>query len=159
MRTVRQPAPLGSADAVTRAVASGATPPLLVMAADTAFTPGDIGLVVERWSSSSEAVGAVGVRRGGRPHQTLVRVEDGRVTGFDVERAEHSAAPIWVLGHELTAALAGVAGPPFEVASAVHHAVAAGKEFLAIEMRPTRDITRPADVLAHNFPYLLSWER
>jgi NDP-mannose synthase len=158
-RTVHQPEPLGSADAVNRAVASGATPPLLVTAADTAFTPGDVALVVERWSSSAAAAGAVGVRRGGRPDQTLVRVEEGCVTAFGVEGAEHSAAPIWVLGQELTTALAHAPGPPFEIASAVQETIAAGKDFLAFEMRTTRDITRPADVVAHNFPYLLTWTR
>jgi NDP-mannose synthase len=159
VNTVRQPEPLGSADAVNRAVASGATPPLLVMAADTVFATGDIARLVERWSSAGEAAGAVGVRRGGRSDQTLVRVEEGRATAFGVEPAEHSAAPVWILGEDLAAALRRVPGPPYEIASAVQETIAAGEEFLAFEMRATRDITRPADVVAHNFPYLLSWER
>src|SRR5919201_212829 len=39
---VRQPEPLGSADAVLRAVRAGAQPPLVVTAADTRFAAGDL---------------------------------------------------------------------------------------------------------------------
>jgi NDP-sugar pyrophosphorylase family protein len=155
VETVRQPEALGSAEAVTRAIRAGAKPPLLVSAADTVFTPGDVARVLETWESASTA-GAVGVRRGGRPDQTRVRVEDGRVVELDAgPDAEHTAAPLWFLGEEISAALADVPGPPFEIASAVQDALAAGKEILALEMSPTRDLTRPADVMRHNFPYLL----
>jgi dTDP-glucose pyrophosphorylase len=155
VETVRQPEALGSADAVTRAIRAGAEPPLLVTAADTVFTPGDIARVLEAWKSAS-AAGAVGVRRGGRPDQTRVRVEDGRVVELDAgSDADHTAAPLWFLGEEISAALAGVPGPPFEIASAVQDALAVGKEILALEMSTTRDVTRPADVMRHNFPYLL----
>jgi NDP-sugar pyrophosphorylase family protein len=158
VRTVRQSEPLGSADAVNRALASGARAPLLVTAADTVFTPGDIAATLERWSSAN-AAGAVGVRRGGRPGQTPVRVEDGLVVALGIEPAEHTATPLWILGREIAAALARVPGPPFEIASAVQEAIAQGKEFLALEMRPTRDLTRPADVIRHNFAYLWGEER
>src|SRR5919199_6307871 len=43
VRAVRQPEPLGSADAVQRAVDAGAAPPLLVTAADTVYSRGDLG--------------------------------------------------------------------------------------------------------------------
>lgn len=153
--TVRQPEALGSADAVTRAVKAGAGPPLLVTAADTVFMAGDVARVVGEWEGAS-AAGAVGVRRGGRPDQTPVKVEDGRVVELDgPSGGEHSAAPLWFLGGELAAALAGVPGPPFEIATAVQDALAAGEEILALDMRPTRDLTRPADVMRQNFPYLL----
>src|SRR5688572_2584774 len=49
VRTVRQPEPVGSADAVSQALAAGATPPLLAVAADTAFTPGDLGRARAAW--------------------------------------------------------------------------------------------------------------
>lgn len=155
VRTVRQPEPLGSADAVRRAVEAGAPPPLLVSAADTVFARGDVRRFVERWEGSA-AAGAVGVRRGGRPDQTNVRVEDGLVVEFGGQAGEHSAAPIWILGDEVAATLAHVPGPPFELAHAVRDAIAAGKQILALEIRPTRDLTRPADVMTHNFPYLWS---
>jgi NDP-sugar pyrophosphorylase family protein len=40
--SVRQPAPLGSADAVQRALAAGAAEPFIVTAADTLFRRGDV---------------------------------------------------------------------------------------------------------------------
>src|SRR5919109_1385291 len=157
VETVRQPEALGSADAVTRAVKAGAAPPLLVTAGDTGFARRDTARVLGLWEGA--AAGAVGVREGGRPDQTPVKVEDGRVVAFDAPGSGHSAAPLWILGEELTAALADVPGPPFEIAHGVQEALAAGKEFLAIPMRTTRDLTRPADVLRHNFPYLVKQDR
>jgi dTDP-glucose pyrophosphorylase len=157
VETVRQPEALGSADAVMRAVRAGAAPPLLVTAADTVFAPGDIGHVLRVWEGA--AAGAVGVREGGRPDQTPVKVENGRVVAFDAPGSGHSAAPFWILGEELTAALAAVPGPPYEIAHAVQEAIAAGQEFLAIPMGTTRDLTRPADVMRHNFPYLVRQDR
>jgi UDP-N-acetylglucosamine diphosphorylase / glucose-1-phosphate thymidylyltransferase / UDP-N-acetylgalactosamine diphosphorylase / glucosamine-1-phosphate N-acetyltransferase / galactosamine-1-phosphate N-acetyltransferase len=154
VETVRQPEALGSADAVMRATRAGASPPLLVTAADTVFTRGDIAKVLEVWDGAI-AAGAVGVREGGRPDQTPVRVEDGRVIAFDAPGSGHSAAPLWILDEELAAALAHVPGPPFEIARAVQEAIAAGKDVLAIPVRTTRDLTRPADVVRHNFPYLV----
>jgi dTDP-glucose pyrophosphorylase len=151
---VHQPEALGSAEAVVRALDAGVPPPLLVTAADTVFVPGDIGRVTEAWAAR-RAAGAVGVRRGGRPDQTRVQVEDGRVSELAGNEGEHSAAPIWFLGEELAESLRAVPGPPFEIAHAVQEAIAAGREILALEMGPTRDLTRPTDVVAHNFPYLL----
>jgi CTP:molybdopterin cytidylyltransferase MocA len=52
VRFSEQPKPLGSADAVRRAIAAGARPPLVVSVADTAFTPGDVRAFVEGWKRS-----------------------------------------------------------------------------------------------------------
>jgi choline kinase len=156
IRFVHQPEPLGSADAIRRALHGGITPPLLVTAADTVFIPGDIRAAAERWLDSGTA-GGLGIRRGGRPDQTPVRVEENRIVEMG-GGGQHTAAPLWLLSGEITDRLDGVPGPPFEVVSAVQDVLAAGKEILALELGPTRDLTHPADVLAHNFPYLLRWE-
>ena len=155
LRTVRQPDPLGSADAVRRAVDAGAQPPLLATAADTVFAPGDLRRVVERWRGATAPAG-MGVRRGPKGHAAPVRVRDGRVVELGGDSKEHSAAPLWILGEDLVSALVDVPGPPFELAHAVQDAIAVGKEILALEVGPTRDLTRPADVVRHNFPYLWS---
>ncbi|MGB2953127.1 MAG: sugar phosphate nucleotidyltransferase, partial [Gaiellaceae bacterium] len=42
LRYARQPEAFGSADAVSRALAAGAAPPLLVATADTVFSRGDV---------------------------------------------------------------------------------------------------------------------
>jgi hypothetical protein len=88
-----------------------------------------------------------------------VRVKDGRLLEIGAGTGEYTAAPLWLLGEELSAALAGVPGPPFEIASAVQGAIAAGEQILAVEVGATRDLTRPADVVTNNFAYLVKWEQ
>ena len=153
--TVRQPEALGSADAVVRALDAGALPPLLVTAADTVFLRGDVGRLVASWAGTSGA-GGLGVRTAGRADETPVRVENGLVAELGGASHDYAAAPLWILGEELADALRSVPGPPFEIAHAVQEAIAAGKKVLALQMGPMRDLTRPADVVRHNFPYLLS---
>ena len=156
--TVRQPEALGSADAVLRAVEAGAQAPLLVTAADTVFSPGDLARAVEAWQAGS-AVGALGVREGGREDQTAVRVSGGNVVEIGGADRTYTAAPLWILGAGLVAGLREVAGPPYEIAEAVQQAMTAGKEIKALEVGPTRDLTRPADLVTHNFPYLWGEDR
>jgi choline kinase len=153
VRTVRQPEPLGSADAVRRAVDAGVAPPLLVTAADTVFVHGDLARFADAWETS-RAAGALGIRRGGRDDQTSVRVDGRKVLEIGGGRGEHTAAPLWILGDDLTAALRDLPGPPFEIGRAVQDALAAGQGILAVELGPTRDLTHPADVVTENFPYL-----
>src|SRR3954470_4140251 len=60
VRTVRQPGVLGSADAVRRALAAGATAPVLVSAADTVYVAGDVARFV---GEARTAAGALAYRR------------------------------------------------------------------------------------------------
>ena len=50
--------------------------------------------------------------------------------------------------------LAGLPGPPYELAEAGRRLLEAGEAMLALELGPTRDLTYPEDVARHNFPYL-----
>jgi choline kinase len=153
----RQPAPLGSVDAVRRALEAGATPPLLVLAADTVFRPGDLARAASQWLESG-ARGGLGVRRGrGRgKEKTPVAVSNGRLTAIGPSNGgELTAAPLWFLDAALTERLEHVPGPPFELATAFEAALDAGEEIVAIELGPTRDLTHPEDVVTHNFPYLV----
>jgi hypothetical protein len=52
--------------------------------------------------------------------------------------------------------LEGLPGPPYELAEAFQRAIEAGERVVSLEIGPTRDLTRPADVVRHNFPYLWS---
>lgn len=52
VRVAEQPKPLGSADAVRRAVEAGARPPFVVSAADTAYADGDLGRFIGTWARS-----------------------------------------------------------------------------------------------------------
>ena len=155
-RFVRQPAVLGSADAVQRALAAGAKPPVLVSGADTVFVPGDVG----RFLAASEGyAGALACRRDPTPeppHRFAVRVEDGRVRRvLDDDPANPlSGAPLWVLGRELPSFLEGLRGPPYELSGGLQRAIDAGYAIAGIEIGPTRDLTHPADLIVRNFTYL-----
>jgi len=156
LRLAWQPEPQGSADAVRRAVDAGAIPPLLVAAADTVFRRGDLAKAAEAWLASGADAG-LGVRRGGGREKTPVRVEAGRIVGLGGDQpAELTAAPLWFLGEGLTASLAGLSGPPYELAQAFRDALARNTRIVALELGPTRDLTHPKDVVAENFPYLWS---
>ena len=147
VRFARQPEALGSADAVRRAVEAGAEAPLLVTAADTVYTAGDLGRALAQWQESGAELG-LGVRVGHdpRPEHTRVRVEDGRVTALG--EGEATAAPLWFLGAGAVTGLDAVPGPPHELASLLRPGAA------ALPLGPTRDLTRPGDLVRENFPYL-----
>lgn len=152
LRFVSQPRPDGSADAVRRA---GLEPPYLVTAADTAFARGDVG----RFLAAGEgADGAIAVRRSPPPGpgRAAVRVELGRVTRVVDDAPENplAGAPLWLVGPSVHRRLEGLPGPPYELATAFQRAVDDGAEVRGIEIGPTRDLTRPLDLVVHNFPYL-----
>lgn len=159
LRHVRQPEALGSADAVRRAVEAGAGAPLLVTGADTLYTTGDLARARAAWEASGLPAG-LGVREPARlvGHHTPVGVEDGRVVELDAapdgEGRAATAAPLWFLGPEVLPELDRVPGPPFELAAAL---AASGVEVAALPLGPTRDLTRPEDVVLQNVPYL--WEK
>ena len=142
---VRQPEPLGSADAVSRALEAGAVPPCLVSAADTAYARGDVA----RLAASAEA--AIAWRK--TPPGAALELEDGRVRRVP-GGGEHFAAPLWVLTSEVAEHLEGLPGPPFELAVAFQRAIDVGTTVLGVEIGPTRDLTEPADLVRHNFLYL-----
>ena len=152
LRFVRQPRADGSADAVRRAALD---PPYLVLGADTAFTPGDIG----RFRAAAEGFdGAVAVRRRPPPGpgRSAVRIEDGLVTRvLDDDPANPLAgAPLWLFGECIHGRLDDLPGPPFESAAAVQRAIGEGARVAGIEIGPTRDLTDPFDLVEENFGYL-----
>jgi choline kinase len=149
----RQPEPLGSADAVRRALAAGASAPLLVVAADTVFQRGAVGRVCGEWLESGLQAG-LAVRRGGGEGKTPVRVENRRIVEISGERGGLTAAPLWFFAAEVLPRLKSVPGPPFELSAAFREEAGPGIEILALEVGPTRDLTRPEDVVVENFPYL-----
>jgi CTP:molybdopterin cytidylyltransferase MocA len=148
LRFVRQPEPLGSADATARGLGAGARLPVVVSAADTVFTPGD----VRRFAQCGQA--AIAWRR--QRKAVSLELQDGRVariSGHDAD-GKQSAAPLWMLTEEVAPFLEGLPGPPFELQVAFQRAIDAGKTVLGVEIGPTRDLTEPADLVAENFPYL-----
>lgn len=158
VRYAEQPDPCGSGDAVRQALAAGAGLPALVAAADTVFRPGDVGDAARRWVES-RCVAGIAVREVERTElgeRSPIRVEAGRVLELGGEPGESclAAAPLWFLGEPLAPRLARLSGPPYELAEALRGAIEAGEPVAALEIGPTRDLTRPADLVARNFPYL-----
>jgi glucose-1-phosphate thymidylyltransferase len=156
--SVRQPRPDGSADALARALAAGAEPPLLLSAADTVFAAGALDDFTRAWEESG-ADGAIAARRSGGPaHTTRLRVEDGRILRIRDPEGQLTAAPLMGLREAVLGELSAVCSPPFkppyEVADAFQRAIDGGAAVAAIETGATRDLTNPLDLVEENFPYL-----
>jgi len=154
----RQPGVLGSADALRRGLAAGVGPPLVVTAADTVYTAGDVGRFAAAFASSG-ASGALAARRdppADPPHRAAVRIEDGLVTKVvdDDPRNPLGSAPLWALGPELVPLLEDLRGPPFELAALFEQALAQGYAIAGVEIGATRDLTYALDLVVENFPYL-----
>jgi NDP-sugar pyrophosphorylase family protein len=153
---VRQPAVLGSADAVQRALQGGATAPVLVSAADTVYNRGDIARFAAEFAGSG-AAGAVAVRTDPPPgpDRQAVRRNGARIEAFrdDDPHNPWSAAPLWGLGPAVAERLC-LDDPPYELEHAFQSAIEAGETVIAVKIGKTRDLTYPLDLVEENFPYL-----
>lgn len=151
LRFARQPEALGAADAV---LCADVDPPYLVLGADTRFAPGALGAFVERAPAYENAL-AVRTRPTA-PRKDRVKVENGLVLRFDNddEADPTTGAPLWLIGPSAHVHLDGVPGPPFEIKDAFQRALDEGVPIGAIDVGPTRDLTRPEDVIHENFGYL-----
>jgi len=153
LATVRQAGPNGSADAVSVA---RATPPYLVLGADTVFAAGEVERFLRAFDSSG-AAGAVAVRRcePGDPGRNGVAVGDGLVERMQAPASPFAGAPLWAVGPAVAAIVETLPGqPPYELGTAFQQAIDAGERVAAVEIGPTRDLTAPTDLLLENFPYL-----
>ena len=151
VRFVRQPEPLGSADAVRRGL-DGL--PAVVVGADTVFTPGDVARVA---ATPGHAIAGRRDPPPSPPHRYALRVEDGRITKvLDEDPANPlAAAPIWRLGGDFDVSLLHrLGGPPYELAEAFQSLIDAGEIVYGVEIGPTRDLTYPLDLVVENFPYV-----
>jgi MurNAc alpha-1-phosphate uridylyltransferase len=158
IRYARQPGVLGSADTVRRALAAGAAPPLLVTAADTVYTPGDVRRFAEAFLASG-AAGGIAARRDPPPdpaHRDAVRIVEGLVEKLidDDPTNPLGSAPLWALGPALVPLLDGLSGPPFELADVFERALESNRALAGIEIGTTRDLTHPGDLIKENFTYL-----
>jgi NDP-sugar pyrophosphorylase family protein len=154
---VEQPQRLGSTDTVARALRAGAEPTLLVTAADTVYTRGDL----DRFCAAAVGHdGAIAVRRDpppSPPHRHAVRIEDGLVRRVpDDDPANPLAgAPLWLLGEAVVRHVDPPPdGPPHELANVFQAAIRAGARVAGVEIGKTRDLTRPVDLVEQNFAYL-----
>ena len=156
VRFVRQPGVLGSADAVQRALEDGAALPVVVSAADTVFSVGDVSLFARAFAASG-AAGAVAVRTSPGPGggRTAVRRDGDRIVRMRDEDpgSMWTPAPLWGLREAVAERLCRDR-PPYELENAYQSAIDAGESVSAIEIGKTRDLTDPLDLVEENFPYL-----
>ncbi len=157
IRRVHQPEVLGSADAVRRALDAGASLPIVVSAADTVFTPGDLGRFCREFAESG-AAGSVAVRTDPPPGagRHSVRRRAGRVERMRDDDDSHnpwSAAPLWAVDRAIADRLC-LDRPPYELENAFQSAIDAGETVTGIEIGKTRGLTYPLDLVEENFPYL-----
>lgn len=154
VRYVRQPEPLGSADAVKRAVDAGAAVPFLVTAADTVYRRGDVARFLEAFVADG-AAGAIAVRRNPPPGpgRKAVAIRDGAVVRIGDPESPLAAAPLWALDAPVVQRLC-IDAAPYELENSFLAAMAAGERVAGIEIGTTRDLTNPLDLVERNFPYL-----
>jgi NDP-sugar pyrophosphorylase family protein len=151
LRFVRQPQAHGSADAVRLGLERL---PAVVVAADTLFTRGDIARFA---AVEGHAIAARRDPPPDPPHRYALKIVDGRVVRvLDADPDNPlAAAPLWRLGEGFDPALFGrLGGPPYELAEAFQRLIDAGETVHGVEIGPTRDLTRPEDLVVQNFPYL-----
>jgi len=151
LRFVRQPEPLGGADAVRVAALE---PPYVVAGADTQFTRGDVAAFVERARAFDNAVA---VRpRAEAPSRDRIKVDGEVVAQFDNDDPDDptTGAPLWLVGPTAHRHLALLTGPPYELKEAFRGAQDGGARTGAIRIGPTRDLTDPFDLIEENFGYL-----
>jgi NDP-sugar pyrophosphorylase family protein len=151
VRFVRQPEPLGSADAVRRGLGGL---PAVVVGADTVFTPGDIARFA---ATGGHAIAGRRDPPPSPPYRYALGIEGGRITKvLDDDPANTlAAAPLWRLGEDFDPeVLDRLGGPPFELAEAFQSMIDAGQIVHGVEIGPTRDLTHPVDLVVNNFPYV-----
>jgi len=153
----RQPEPLGSADAVLRALRAGARPPFVVAAADTVFAPGDLGRFIAGGAAAAGAIAGRPQSPPSPPHRMPLRIVDGlvaRVLDDDPENPV-GGAPLWLVRPEVARLLEPLPGaPPYELSAVFQLAIDSGAEIRGIEIGSTRDLTAPLDLVRENFSYL-----
>lgn len=169
-----QPERLGPADATRHALA--ATPSLrdhsvVIAATDTLWNPADLRTLIERFATEQPLL-AMGAREWPieqLPHRSrLVMDTTGRIERVlekpsteqlaDLVRAgvEHaySGSPVYVVQPRFCDLIDAATHGQNEFASAIQAGIDAGETVLGVPVGPTRDLTRPIDLLRENFPYI-----
>src|SRR5919204_6990318 len=111
---VHQPEPLGSTDAVLRALRADAQLPFVVTAADTVFAAGDPARFL---AEGAAADGAIAGRRQpppSPPHRMPLRIVQGLVTRVLDDDPENpiAGAPLWLVGPVVVHLLDPLPGKP-----------------------------------------------
>lgn len=157
---------LGSADAIM-AAQGDLKGDFLTMAADTVFQIDDIRKMVETFKSGNyrAVVGLKKVKREELSERSTARIDDAFILQQVIEKPRKSqelslisvapvytfrADAIWNYLKKLEPSPRGV----YELATALQQIIDDGGAIKGVLLKDTHDLTRPLDVLKHNFAYL-----
>ena len=125
-----------------------------MVAADTVFTPGDLGRFA---SVEGHAIAGRRDPPPSPPHRYALGVEDGRVTRvLDRDPANPLASRAALAARQVLrpALLNGSAARRSSCRRRSSALIDAGETVHGVEIGPTRDLTHPLDCLEQNFTYL-----
>lgn len=138
----------------------------VVSATDTVFPPGAVRRLMERFAAERPMI-AMGVRQWPveqLPHRSCLTVDAAlRVTRViekprpDEVTSAYSGAMLYVFREDFWPYVEALEPGPngiVELAHALQQAIDDGHVVRGVDVGDTRDITRPADLLRENFPYL-----
>jgi UDP-N-acetylglucosamine diphosphorylase / glucose-1-phosphate thymidylyltransferase / UDP-N-acetylgalactosamine diphosphorylase / glucosamine-1-phosphate N-acetyltransferase / galactosamine-1-phosphate N-acetyltransferase len=163
----------GSADALQLVLGAGAARgPALVCAADTAWRDEDVAALVQRHAETG-ATATMALQRWPvvqLPHSCRVLVdEDGRVqrvldhvdpSDMPADAIESAGSPLYAFEPAMWDRIRAVqpsTGGTVELWRALQAAIDDGNLVQSMHVSDARDLTRPDDLLRHNFPYLAPW--
>lgn len=162
----------GSAHALRCALDAGfPSTDAVVAGADTWWRDEDV-LELTACFAEQQPMVAMGLRRWPieqLPHRSVCRVDPALRLHAVVERPDPatlqrgsglSGSPIYVFAADFWRYVQQIEDTGENILAlsvALQRAIDAGGVVQGVEMRETRDLTRPADLLRHNFPYLDRW--
>lgn len=166
IRIVEQPERRGSAHALRCALDAGLEHRTAIVAAtDTVFRDADVDSLIERFVAVRPQV-AMGMRRwpvAELPHRSCVVVDDDLRVRVVIEKPPAAAgttglagSPLYIFDASFWPYVQRITpqGGIYELATGLQSAIDDGHVVQGVEVRNTRDLTRPDDILRHNFPYL-----
>lgn len=170
---VEQPERLGTGHALQLALAAGLDRVDTIMAAsDTWWRDEDVAALIDDASRDADALVTMSLLRwpvAQLPHSMAVLTDDDRRVTRVLHRVDPAAepagatalsgsplylfrAPFWSYVERIEPA-----GGVLELATGIQQAIDDGRVVRGHEVRAARDLTRPEDLLRHNFGYLDPW--
>ncbi len=160
---------LGSADAIV-AARKKLKNDFLAMAADTVFREKDIRKIIQVFKEGSfqVVVGLKKVRREEIKERSTTKIDQNFFLQKIIEKPQEgeelsliSVAPIylfksktiWKYLEKLKPSSKGI----YELAMALQNIIDEGGKIRGVLIKSSKDITKPVDLLKHNFPYLKSY--
>lgn len=166
MEFVEQPEATGTADAIRRGLpALDGMATAVVAASDTVWRDEDVATLLDQHAKLQPLV-TMAARRWPLeqlPHRSCLSLDGSRVRRVIEKPSPHqvtsalSGSPLYAIEPAFWPYVQAVDPSPggkLELATALQSAIDDGEVVESVEVAETRDLTRPADLLRHNFAYL-----